>query len=128
MLAALMGAALAGSAQAQNEVQVFILAGQSNMQGHGWYNDRTPTNGINELGTLQQLIDNDPSGTYDYLQTTPGVYDTRSDVNIFTVDGNRSGGLTVGYGVDATKFGIELGFGWQVGDTVPNAQLTRIAS
>lgn len=116
LLTTLACVAISVAARAQDKVQVFILAGQSNMQGHGWYDDRTPTNGIDEMGTLQKLIDNDPSGTYDYLQSSPGTYITRSDVNIFTTDGSRSGGLTVGYGVDSSKFGIELGFGWQVGD------------
>jgi hypothetical protein len=121
LLAALACSTLAAACPtlAQDKVQVFILAGQSNMQGHGWFNDRTPTNGIDELGTLQKLIDNDPNGTYDYLQDANGNYLTRSDVSVFTTDGNRSGALTVGYGVSTTQMGIELGFGWQVGDNLP---------
>jgi hypothetical protein len=116
LLAVLVGIMLAGAAEAQDKVQVFILAGQSNMQGKGWHDDRTPGNGIDENGTLRKLIDNDPGGAYDYLLDGSSNWITRSDVNIFTVDGDRSGGLSVGYGTDSTMIGPEMGFGWQVGD------------
>jgi len=100
-----------------NGVKVFILAGQSNTQGHGWHDDRTPTNGIDEDGTIRKMIENDPNGTYDDLLDASNDWITLDDVQIFTVDGNRSGGLTVGYGVDSTKTGPEFGFGWQVTNT-----------
>ena len=96
-----------------NGVKVFVLAGQSNMQGHGWHDDRTD-NGVDEDGTIRKMIENDPGGTYDYLLDGSDDWITLSDVQVFTVDGDRSGGLTVGYGVDSTKTGPEFGFGWQV--------------
>lgn len=101
---------------APDGIKVFILAGQSNMQGHGWHDDRTPSNGVDEDGTIRKMIENDPDGSFDYLLDGDGNWITRSDVHIFTTDGNRSGGLTVGYGVDPTKTGPEFGFGWQIGE------------
>lgn len=117
LLAASAGLTLAGAGYAQNEVQVYILAGQSNMQGHGWYEDHTPTNGIDESGTLRKLIDSDPA-TYGHLLDGSNSWVTRSDAFIYTTDGGISGGLSVGYGVNTNRIGPELGFGTVVADTL----------
>jgi hypothetical protein len=100
-----------------NGVKVFILAGQSNMQGQGWHDDSTD-NGIDEDGTIRKMIENDAGGTYDYLLDGNSDWVTRSDVHVYTVDGDRTGALTVGYGVNSTRTGAEYGFGWKVGDLI----------
>lgn len=50
------------------------------------------------------------TGSKDYQVTHNGV--------TFTIDGGRSGGLSVGYGVDSTKTGPEYGFGWQISEAI----------
>ncbi len=107
---------LTGStALALDPVKVFILAGQSNSQGHGWFDDNT-NNGIDELGTLRKLVQNDPVN-YGHLVDGSNNWITRTDTFVYTTDGAHSGGLSVGFGVDTTRMGPELGFGTIVGDT-----------
>ncbi|MCP4451326.1 MAG: hypothetical protein GY809_07675, partial [Planctomycetes bacterium] len=103
------------AAQAQqagkSPVKVFILAGQSNMQGHGTVNGNK--------GTLESLLADDAEGLYAYLQDENGQYSVRDDVWItYERDASsvRSGGLTPGFGVDNNRLGPELGFGYVIGD------------
>ncbi len=113
--AVMLAVLFAGVAHAQDPVQVFILAGQSNMQGHGWFDDTT-NNGIDELGTLRKLVASNPGG-YGHLLDGSNNWITRNDTFVYTVDGNKSGGLSVGFGVDSNRMGPELGFGTVIGDT-----------
>jgi hypothetical protein len=94
-----------------NKVKVFIMAGQSNMEGHGEMNPAgTP-------GTLQTIFNNDPA-TYAHLKT--GVnWTVRDDAWIwYNREGTTlvHGGLTAGYGSNATTIGPELQFGHAMGD------------
>ena len=109
--------ALAVGARAQSPepapVKVFVLAGQSNMQGHG-------------------IIAADPArnegrGSLEWLATAPATADrwgalrdedggwvVRDDVWIWSL--GRHGGLTAGYGARPELVGPELGFGTVMGE------------
>ncbi len=103
-----------GLAQAQDPVQVFILAGQSNMEGKG--SVENGTNGVlGAIGGLRYQVNNDPAN-YGHLGDGEGNWNTRTDVHVYsTTDGGEGGGLTVGYGSSAF-IGPELGFGSVIGD------------
>lgn len=86
-------------------VKVFILAGQSNMQGHA------------ALRTLEYLIYNEETAKdYQQWKDRDGRWYERSDVWIWTVNGERYGKLKPGYGANEMKMGPELGFGWVMGE------------
>lgn len=86
-------------------VKVFILAGQSNMQGHA------------SLRTLEYLIYNSKTAPdYEQWKDREGRWTERKDVWIWTTDGQRYGNLKPGYGVNEMKIGPELGFGWAMGE------------
>lgn len=83
-------------------VKVYILAGQSNMQGKA------------SLVTLaHQIKDETRKATFAHLHDGKGNYKVRDDVFIDFLD--RHGKLEVGYG-SRGRFGPELGFGWTVGE------------
>ena len=89
----------------EGPVKVFILAGQSNMQGHA------------ALRTLEYLIYNEETAQeYQQWKNYEGRWTERSDVWIWTTDGERSGNLKPGFGANEMKMGPELGFGWVVGE------------
>jgi alpha-galactosidase len=105
---------LAGStkAAALKPVKVFILAGQSNMQGQGEI-----TKG--DKGNLTWLVQHDQAGKYQHLIDSQGGWKIRDDVFVYTVDKlgvGQSGGLTVGFGAKTNTIGPELQFGNVVGD------------
>jgi len=86
-------------------VKVFILAGQSNMQGHA------------ALRTLEYLIYNEETARqYEQWKDRNGRWTEHRDVWIWTTDGSRSGNLKPGFGANEMKMGPELGFGWVVGE------------
>lgn len=86
-------------------VKVFILAGQSNMQGHA------------ALRTLEYLIYNEETAArYQQWKDRWGNWYERSDVWIWTTDGQRYGNLRPGFGQSEFKLGPELGFGWVMGE------------
>jgi len=86
-------------------VKVFILAGQSNMQGHA------------VLRTLEYLIYNEESAAdYQHWKDRDGRWTERRDVWVWTCNGERSGNLKPGFGANEMKLGPELGFGWVVGE------------
>ena len=97
----------------QGPVRVFILAGQSNMEGNGWIASEPERNG--GRGSLEFLV-RDPAtaGRFFHLIDAAGAWRTRDDVWISYLD--RRGPLTVGYGASPKVIGPELGFGWVVGD------------
>jgi len=93
----------------EGPVQVFILAGQSNMEGRG------------SLRNLEYLMYNEETAPeYEHLKDSKGDWVERRDVWVWTTNGERSGNLKPGFGVDEWNFGPELGFGWAVGE-----QLTK---
>lgn len=86
-------------------VKVFILAGQSNMQGHA------------ALRTLEYLIYNEETAPdYQQWKDRDGRWVERRDVWVWTTDGQRYGNLTPGFGANDIKIGPELGFGWVMGE------------
>lgn len=102
-------------------VKVFILAGQSNMQGHG--RNETGLGGVSgAIGSLRYQVDNDPDN-YGQLVGAGGNWISRSDVQVWWRDSDlaatrsvKKGRLSPNFGVDNGKFGPELGFGWILGD------------
>ncbi len=118
----LMGGADALAEAKKGPVRVFILAGQSNMEGKG---------AIRHLDEL--IADPKTAGTYKHLKSG-GKWVERDDVWVnFTMKGlgrgpagwkiqpgkfqaNKRGKLTVGYGVPGNRIGPELGFGHAVGN------------
>ncbi len=89
----------------EGPVKVFILAGQSNMQGHA------------ALRTLEYLIYNaETAAEYEQWKDRWGDWYERSDCWIWTMDGERYGNLKPGFGQSDKKLGPELGFGWVLGE------------
>jgi len=96
----------------EGPVKVFILAGQSNMQGHA------------ALRTLEYLIYNEETAKeYEQWKDRDGRWVERRDVWVWTTDGERSGNLKPGFGVNEIKMGPELGFGWVIGEHMPEQVL-----
>ncbi len=98
---------------ASKPVRVFILAGQSNMEGQGRIKADPKRNG--GKGSLEFLVE-DPATAKHFapLVDSAGRWRTRDDVWISYLD--RNGPLTVGYGARQDTIGPELGFGWVMGD------------
>jgi len=94
-------------------LKVFILAGQSNMQGTGTVEG-------DKKGSLRHLVtDPETAEQYKHLVDADGKWVEREDVWIWTLGGTdegRKGKLTVGYGARSGNIGPELGFGHVVGD------------
>ncbi|MHA7941581.1 sialate O-acetylesterase [Formosa sp. 3Alg 14/1] len=106
-------------ASAQEPIKVFILAGQSNMQGHGEMEK-------GEKGNLNWVVNNDKTGKYKHLRDANGDWSKRDDVYIYATDkfdSIKSGKLSAGYGAFATTIGPELEFGRVVGDEYGNKVL-----
>ncbi|MEQ8786859.1 MAG: sialate O-acetylesterase [Pirellulaceae bacterium] len=99
-LSAIFGASL--SARAAEPIKVFILAGQSNMEGKA------------KVSLIEtQLVDPKTAPLFQHLKTDSGEWVVRDDVWIKFL--GRKGGLTVGYG-SPERIGPELEFGNTVGD------------
>jgi hypothetical protein len=111
-------AALAASPSAKaatKPVRVFILAGQSNMEGHGIIAADPKRNG--GKGSLEFLVkDGATAKHFAPLVDAAGQWRKRDDVWITYFD--RKGPLTVGYGARQGMIGPELGFGWVMGDAI----------
>ncbi|MFQ6131165.1 MAG: sialate O-acetylesterase [Armatimonadota bacterium] len=106
-LVVIAGGAWAGETAAQGPWRVFVLSGQSNMQGKG------------AIEHLEQLLaDENTAGPYRHLKAD-GKWTEREDVLIRYVDGgkvDKKGRLSVGYASPDNRFGPELQFGHVVGD------------
>ena len=115
----LVHAASAGQT-GKSPVKVFILAGQSNMQGAGVIKlDPARNEG---KGTLEYLVKNpNTARRYAHLVDEQGRWVVRDDVWIWYLE--RAGGLTVGYGARSDRIGPELQFGHVVGDYLDNQVL-----
>ncbi len=100
------------SLQAADPVKVFILAGQSNMEGAGRI-EGDP--GHNEgKGSLSYLADNDPK--YAHLRKGASGWAEREDVSIWYL--GRKGKLAPGFGARNSSIGPELGFGHVMGEAL----------
>ena len=108
----LLSATLAFAAETQKPVKVFILAGQSNMEGAGMVAaDATRNEG---KGSLEHFAKN--AGSSRHLLDKEGQWVVRDDVWITYLD--RKGPLTAGFGANPDRIGPELGFGWVMGDAL----------
>jgi len=103
-----------GAQAGKSPIKVFILAGQSNMEGQGIIRG-------DKKGTLESLL-KDPASAdrYKHLVDKDGKWVVRDDV--WCVYGKK-GSLTVGGYAAGGCIGPELGFGWQVGDYFDNQVL-----
>jgi len=111
----------AGRAQAgKSPVKVFILAGQSNMEGQGKIKAEPSRN--QGKGTLEYLVKN-PATAERYAHTVDdnGRWVVRNDVWIWYL--GRKGCLTVGYGARSDRIGPEFQFGHVMGDLFENQVL-----
>ncbi len=98
-------------------VKVFILAGQSNMQGAGAIHGNVERNG--GKGSLEYLVKNPATAErFKHLVDENGDWRVRDDVWISHFD--RQGPLTVGYGARRDRIGPELQFGHVLGDHFEN--------
>lgn len=112
----LLAAAMIAAPQTQGTVvKVFVLAGQSNMQGHGFIKADPARNG--GKGSLEHLVsDSATQRKYRHLTAKGGGWKVREDVWISY--GDRRGKLRPGYGVGEDCIGPELGFGIVVGNAL----------
>ncbi|MCY2962455.1 MAG: DUF6288 domain-containing protein, partial [Planctomycetota bacterium] len=101
-------------------IQVYILAGQSNMEGQGFIQADPKRN--EGKGSLEYLTKAPATADkYKHLLGQNGEWAVRDDVWIHYLD--RKGKLTVGYGAKDDRIGPELGFGHVVGEVTPEPVL-----
>jgi Carbohydrate esterase, sialic acid-specific acetylesterase len=113
LLGVLLVALAAPATAADKPVKVFILAGQSNMEGHGAVKADPKQNG--GKGSLEYVAKQPASADkYKHLLAKDGKWAVRDDVWIHYLD--RKGKLTAGFGVNKDCVGPELGFGFVIGD------------
>jgi carbohydrate esterase-like sialic acid-specific acetylesterase len=108
-----IGKAFAEALVVAKPVKVFVLAGQSNMEGQGFIKADTKRNG--GKGSME-FLSKDPATAdkFKHLLDKKGEWAVRDDVWIHYLD--RKGKLTVGYGAKEDRIGPELGFGRVVGE------------
>jgi alpha-galactosidase len=120
-----------------NGVKVFILAGQSNMVGHG--KGEEGVGGVTgAIGSLRYMAINYPAEygrlLADSNSPTTSAWATRSDVKVWwrysdvtatraVEKGNLGLGYAEGQGGNPTWFGPEYAFGWVLGDYYTNPVL-----
>ena len=114
LVAGTTGLVVAGSADTPGKgpLKVFILAGQSNMEGAGMIKlDPRRNEG---KGSLEYMV-KDPkmADRTRHLINAHGHWVVRKDVWIWYFD--RKGGLSAGYGARPTTIGPEFGFGHAMG-------------
>ena len=98
---------------ARKPVKVFLLAGQSNMEGQGFIKADPKRNG--GKGSLAFLAKSqETADKFKHLIGKKGEWAVRDDVWIHYLD--RKGKLTVGYGAKGDRIGPELGFGHVLGE------------
>ncbi|MEK6233856.1 MAG: sialate O-acetylesterase, partial [Planctomycetales bacterium] len=113
---------------AKKPVRVFILAGQSNMQGQGVVDLDHPKYYNGGRGTLERAM-SDPkkAKTFAGLKDKDGKWIVRDDVWVRyqTKDGLKRGGLSIGFtGYGGNHhIGPELQFGRVVGDAIDSPVL-----
>ena len=104
-------------------VQVFIIAGQSNMVGHGKA-DEGHDNVRGAIGSLRYQVEHDPKN-YGHLVNKDRSWKTRDDVKVWWRDSDVTapravikGNLKIGYAQNRNPgwIGPEYGFGWVMGN------------
>ena len=117
LVAGTAGLTVAGPADkaGKGPLKVFILAGQSNMQGAGLIKLNPERN--EGKGSLEYMV-KDPkmAGRTRHMVDADGHWVVRKDVWIWYFD--RKGGLSAGYGARTTTIGPEFGFGHAVGEAL----------
>ncbi len=104
----------------KSPVKIFVLAGQSNMQGQG---EISP---VSKKGTLEYTVANDPNRDYQFLVDANDKWTVWDDVWIHyerSATELITSSLTAGDGVSKTTIGPELGFGYVMGDYFDNQVL-----
>ena len=102
----------AAFAAPRKPIQVFILAGQSNMEGHGAITANPEQN--EGKGSLEYLVnDKATADQYSHTVNADGSWVKRDDVWIEYL--GRKGKLSVGFGAREHLFGPEFQFGHVVG-------------
>ena len=112
---------MAQQAKAKGPIKVFILAGQSNMEGQGVVSMDGERDYNGGKGNLVWSMKNSKSAEkMKCLKNEKGEWVVRDDVQISFKAGDkvRKGGLTVGYTGygGSSHIGPELGFGFAMGD------------
>jgi len=101
------------TAHAEEPVKIYILAGQSNMQGKASVEGEAST-------TLRYMVEHDPKKEFQSLINDKGEWVERGDVwihyDLYPWGDLRHGPLKPGYGTGDGQIGPELGFGWVIGD------------
>ena len=122
IMVALVGAVTASAQQETSDghVKVFLLAGQSNMQGHGAVELEREGQPVN--GTLKDALQQSPNRfLMQGLRGAQGNWSTRDDVIVWYQAGEqlKAGPLTVGFTghSDQLHFGLE----WQLGQVFGDA-------
>lgn len=116
MLIALIGSSQIALADppGSGPVHVFILAGQSNMEGAGAIKGNNRNGG---QGSLEYLVkDPKTARQFAHLVDKNGEWRVRDDAWISYFD--RKGGLSAGYGSRPDRIGPELQFGHVVADAI----------
>ncbi|MFK7756445.1 MAG: sialate O-acetylesterase [Flavobacteriales bacterium] len=100
--------------KSENKVKVFILAGQSNMQGHGTVEDAE-----NSTGSLVEVIQNDSDQNWSEIGQEDD-WNTLADTWLyFDTDGDViKSNVTVGQGANSNLIGPELMFAHQLDDCI----------
>ncbi|MFM8272542.1 MAG: sialate O-acetylesterase [Gemmata sp.] len=113
VIGALLVVFAAPASAADKPVKVFVLAGQSNMEGHGFVPSDPKRN--EGKGSLEYVAKQPATADqFKHLRGKDGKWAVRDDVWIHYLE--RKGQLTAGFGVKEDRIGPELGFGWVVGD------------
>jgi hypothetical protein len=113
--AVLLVSSTALPAFAGDTVKVFILAGQSNMEGHGRVDAEQSAN--EGKGSLQWLVKNpETAPRFKHLVDDAGQWRARDDVQIWYL--GRKDNLKPGFGFREGYIGPELGFGHVVGEAL----------
>ena len=100
---------------AASTVKVFLLAGQSNMEGHGKVKSEPKAN--EGRGSLEWLVKNPATADrFKHLMAANGDWKERDDVQIWFL--GRTGNLRPGFGVREGMIGPELGFGHVLGEVL----------
>ena len=122
--------------RSSSPLKIFVMVGQSNMQGHGYMNLKNDKTGKFLNGTLEWMIETYPE-TYSKLKNYDKdsgealswkerddvmiAYNRQSIKNV-RPESNQHGPLVAGFGGDNDKIGTEMGpelsFGWTVGDAL----------
>jgi hypothetical protein len=92
------------------KVRVFVLAGQSNMQGFGTIDDPE-----NDPGSLIDVVQNDTEGNWSKVGT-PGSWNVLEGASLYFANGGDTirSNVTVGQGANANLIGPELMFAHQL--------------